>query len=270
MFRSIVVGTDGSDTATQAVRQATELARAVGARIELVSAYEPVSDARLREESLQVPADLQWMINPREDVAGDARGGGERDPRGRRRGRGLRPSGRSGGRDPRRRRGARQRPHRRRQQGHDRRQALPAGLGAQQGLPPRALLGADHPDGVRRPAASSPRRRRRGRRRSSGRGPGGRGRARCARGGARPRPGVGSSPSTPEASTSAATPATCGAAVDVPLKRGTISKRDGRRGAEAHARDVAARRGASIWQLGSPGTSASAPPPGATTSRPGP
>ena len=68
MFRSIVVGTDGSDTATQAVRQAIELARSVGARIELVSAYEPVSDARLREESLHVPEDLQWMINPREDV----------------------------------------------------------------------------------------------------------------------------------------------------------------------------------------------------------
>ncbi len=68
MFRSIVVGTDGSDTATQAVRQAIELARSVGARIDLVSAYEPVSDARLREESIHVPEDLQWMINPREDV----------------------------------------------------------------------------------------------------------------------------------------------------------------------------------------------------------
>jgi nucleotide-binding universal stress UspA family protein len=67
MFRSIVVGTDGSDTARQAVRQAIELARAVGARIELVSAYEPVSDARLRE-AIHVPEDLQWMINPREDV----------------------------------------------------------------------------------------------------------------------------------------------------------------------------------------------------------
>ena len=34
----------------------------------------------------------------------------------------------------------RRRPDRRRQQGHDRRQALPARLGAEQGLPPRALL----------------------------------------------------------------------------------------------------------------------------------
>jgi nucleotide-binding universal stress UspA family protein len=68
MFRSIVVGTDGSETATQAVRQAVELAKATNARIELVSAYEPVSSQRLREESQQVPGDMQWMVNPREDV----------------------------------------------------------------------------------------------------------------------------------------------------------------------------------------------------------
>ena len=68
MFKSIVVGTDGSETATQAVHQAVELAKQIGAKIELVSAYEPVSDQRLREESTQVPDDLQWMVNPREDV----------------------------------------------------------------------------------------------------------------------------------------------------------------------------------------------------------
>src|SRR3712207_2172432 len=68
MFRSIVVGTDGSETATEAVKQAVELAQATGARVELVSAYEPVSGQRLREESTQVPDDMQWMVNPREDV----------------------------------------------------------------------------------------------------------------------------------------------------------------------------------------------------------
>ena len=68
MFGAIVVGTDGSDTAKEAVRQATDLAKRIGARVELVSAYEPVSDSRLREESVQVPDDLQWMVNPREDV----------------------------------------------------------------------------------------------------------------------------------------------------------------------------------------------------------
>ena len=68
MFRSIVVGTDGSDTATQAVRQAVDLAGAVGAKLELVSAYAPVSEQRLQEERRQAPEDLQWAINPREDV----------------------------------------------------------------------------------------------------------------------------------------------------------------------------------------------------------
>jgi nucleotide-binding universal stress UspA family protein len=68
MFRSIVVGTDGSDTAKQAVRDAIELAKQIGAAVDLVSAYEPVSNQRLREEAKQVPEDLSWMVNPREDV----------------------------------------------------------------------------------------------------------------------------------------------------------------------------------------------------------
>ena len=68
MFGSIVVGTDGSSTAQEAVRQATELARALGAKVYLVSAYEPVPEGRLRDERQQVPEDLQWMVNPREDV----------------------------------------------------------------------------------------------------------------------------------------------------------------------------------------------------------
>jgi nucleotide-binding universal stress UspA family protein len=68
MFKSIVVGTDGSDTATQAVREAVDLARSLGAKLELVSAYEPVPAQRLAEERRQAPEDLQWAINPREDV----------------------------------------------------------------------------------------------------------------------------------------------------------------------------------------------------------
>src|SRR5689334_25210294 len=68
MFGSIVVGTDGSDTAGEAVRQATELAKAIGATVHLVSAYEPVGNQRLREERQQVPEDMSWMVNQREDV----------------------------------------------------------------------------------------------------------------------------------------------------------------------------------------------------------
>ena len=68
MIGSIVVGTDGSDTAKEAVRQATELAKALGASVHLVSAYEPIGEGRLREERQEVPDDMQWMVNPREDV----------------------------------------------------------------------------------------------------------------------------------------------------------------------------------------------------------
>jgi nucleotide-binding universal stress UspA family protein len=65
----MVVGTDGSETAKEAVRQATDLARQLGAKVHLVSAYEPVPEGRLREERQQVPDDMQWMVNPREDVS---------------------------------------------------------------------------------------------------------------------------------------------------------------------------------------------------------
>jgi nucleotide-binding universal stress UspA family protein len=68
MFKSIVVGTDGSDTASQAVRQAVDLAGSVGAKLEIVSAYEPVPAQRLQEERREAPEDMQWAINPREDV----------------------------------------------------------------------------------------------------------------------------------------------------------------------------------------------------------
>ena len=68
MYGSILVGTDGSDTATTAVRYAIDLARRLGARLEVVSAYEPVSEQRLRYEGVEAPKDVQWMVNPREDV----------------------------------------------------------------------------------------------------------------------------------------------------------------------------------------------------------
>ena len=63
-----MAGTDGSETATQAMRQAVDLARAVGAEMELVSAYEPAPAQRLRDERREAPEDLQWTISPREDV----------------------------------------------------------------------------------------------------------------------------------------------------------------------------------------------------------
>jgi nucleotide-binding universal stress UspA family protein len=68
VFRSIVVGTDGSETAGEAVGAAVELAQLSGAALELVSAYEPVSNQRLRREARQAPPDLEWMIHRRAEV----------------------------------------------------------------------------------------------------------------------------------------------------------------------------------------------------------
>jgi nucleotide-binding universal stress UspA family protein len=68
MFGSIVVGTDGSHTAGKAAAQALELARATGATLQVVSAYVPVPNGRLRIESQGAPEAHQWRYNPQEDV----------------------------------------------------------------------------------------------------------------------------------------------------------------------------------------------------------
>ncbi|MHB1538520.1 MAG: universal stress protein [Solirubrobacteraceae bacterium] len=68
MFKSIVVGTDGSETAEAAVGEALALARAVGARLDIVSAYEPIPEPRLTGERRQAPEDLQWAIGARGEV----------------------------------------------------------------------------------------------------------------------------------------------------------------------------------------------------------
>ncbi|MGE5407082.1 MAG: universal stress protein [Syntrophothermus sp.] len=68
MFTRIVVGTDGSETAGEAVRQAIDLAKASGASLFLVSAYAPVSGRRVQTESRDAPVDVQHEFGPREDV----------------------------------------------------------------------------------------------------------------------------------------------------------------------------------------------------------
>ena len=68
MFTRIVVGTDGSETAAEAVHQAIELAKLSGAKLSIVSAYSPVSGRRVSDEQQQAPTDVQYGIGPREDV----------------------------------------------------------------------------------------------------------------------------------------------------------------------------------------------------------
>jgi len=68
MFDRIVVGTDGSETATEAVKTAIELARLAKSKLEIVSAYEPIPQQRLKDESQGISGDVAYSVNPREDV----------------------------------------------------------------------------------------------------------------------------------------------------------------------------------------------------------
>jgi nucleotide-binding universal stress UspA family protein len=68
VFTRIVVGTDGSETAAEAVRQAIDLAKLSGAELSIVSAYEPISERKVKEAQRDAPPDVQYEIGPREDV----------------------------------------------------------------------------------------------------------------------------------------------------------------------------------------------------------
>ena len=68
MIKTVAVGTDGSDTAAKAVEFALDLAARYEAKIVFLSAYKPVSGDRLKREARDAPEDVQWQINPAEDV----------------------------------------------------------------------------------------------------------------------------------------------------------------------------------------------------------
>ncbi len=59
MFATILVGTDGSDTATTAVRYAIDLARELDARLQIVSAY---------WGSAEEPEDAHWKPPAHQEV----------------------------------------------------------------------------------------------------------------------------------------------------------------------------------------------------------
>ena len=62
MFKSIVVGTNGTETADRAVGRAVELARITGAALHVVSAYEP---APAHVGGSRPPAEAaEWAISP--------------------------------------------------------------------------------------------------------------------------------------------------------------------------------------------------------------
>ena len=90
-FRSILVGTDGSSTASTAVGHAIGLARDAGARLVIVSAFQAAQPARTAGDrtvgdSLIAPEDVQFSMHPKEyavavldSLAADARAAGISD-----------------------------------------------------------------------------------------------------------------------------------------------------------------------------------------------
>ena len=68
MYENIIVGTDGSATASKAVGRAAEIAGNAKATLVIVSAYRPVPEQRLRSERSEAPEEIAYVVNPREDV----------------------------------------------------------------------------------------------------------------------------------------------------------------------------------------------------------
>jgi len=68
MVQTVAVGTDGSGTADKAVDFAIDLAARYEAKIVFISAYVPVNESRLKREAREAPDEVQWTINPAEDV----------------------------------------------------------------------------------------------------------------------------------------------------------------------------------------------------------
>ena len=59
-YRNVIVGTDGSETAQEAVRHAASLAKAFNARLTIVTAYAPAPPSTA--DVAEVPEDLKWRI----------------------------------------------------------------------------------------------------------------------------------------------------------------------------------------------------------------
>jgi nucleotide-binding universal stress UspA family protein len=69
VFKRIVVGTDGSDTASVAVKRAVELAKLSGATLDVVTAFEPASGPPIATaERVEVPGDVQYEVGARQEV----------------------------------------------------------------------------------------------------------------------------------------------------------------------------------------------------------
>jgi nucleotide-binding universal stress UspA family protein len=64
MYEKILVGTDGSDTATRAVAAAAEIASRCGARLHVGIAYSGRMAGLERAEFEQAPTEYRWRLTP--------------------------------------------------------------------------------------------------------------------------------------------------------------------------------------------------------------
>ena len=75
-YRTIVVGTDGSDSAERAVEQSAQLAAADRARLVVVTAFEHVDhDHDHDADDTSIPSDVRWMLTDSNDAEERARRG---------------------------------------------------------------------------------------------------------------------------------------------------------------------------------------------------
>jgi nucleotide-binding universal stress UspA family protein len=68
MFNTIVVGTDGSTTAEEAVRAAAEMAALCETDLHIVSAYRKVPLRKLQQQRASMPEEFAWDIHDRSEV----------------------------------------------------------------------------------------------------------------------------------------------------------------------------------------------------------
>lgn len=62
MYRHVLVGTDGSDTATEAIRHAAALAAAAEARLTVMTAFTEPDAGQLARLQSDLPEELRWQV----------------------------------------------------------------------------------------------------------------------------------------------------------------------------------------------------------------